>query len=144
MSLSVEIDIPGLNEHSALALDRKANTSGAPFVAPVRRSGSRFERRRSWVIDFVDLHDDPSVGSETLDHPDGWPRDKAVRVWLANAMRFLAAEVPERRFSFQAGWPEQLSSATADVSSDQFVELICSGDLKAGTRYVVEADAIAG
>jgi hypothetical protein len=96
------------------------------------------------VVDLVDLDDDPSVASETLDHPAGWPQDEAVRSWLENAVHFLATEVPGGRFSFQAGWPEQLLSAAVEVSADQLIGMIRRGDLHAGTRYVVDAAPIAG
>jgi hypothetical protein len=144
MSFSVVIDIPELTEQSALAMGRKANTAGAPFRVVAQRSGSLFRRRQSWAIGFVDLEDDPSVASETLDHPSGWPQDEAVRRWLENAMRFLVTEAPGGRLSFQAGWPEQISSSTAQASADQFVEMTRAGDLQAGVRYVIRKDTTAG
>ncbi len=68
-----------------------------------------------------DLRDDPSIGSETLDHPDAWPQDPRVRDWLARAMQFLGEHAPERRFVFQAGWNEQAPTGAVELGLEALV-----------------------
>ena len=133
MSLSVFIDLPGVTRARASELDRSADLAGIPlsFSLP-RREGDRVS------VEMVHLRDDPSIASETLDHSQGWPQDPSVRRWLQRAMEFLAANAPEHRFRFHAGWTEHEPTSEVELGFDEFLERIASGRLRAQDLYVVQ------
>jgi hypothetical protein len=88
---------------------------------------------------MTDLREEPSIASETLDHPDGWPDDMVVREWLQRAMRFLGENAPERHFTFHAGWPEQRATSIAQMDLESFLETIAAGGLQTNQRYEVRS-----
>jgi hypothetical protein len=83
------------------------------------------------------LREDPSLASETLDHPGGWPQDVATRQWLVRAMRFLGENAPERKFTFHAGWPEQRPTSTTEIELTTFLEIVAAGRMGADELYDV-------
>jgi hypothetical protein len=85
-----------------------------------------------------DLREDPSIASETIDYPEGWPQDAAVREWLERAASFLGDNAPEQRFTFQAGWGDNERPKTnGEIELAAFVEMIAAGQLRADRRYAV-------
>ena len=88
---------------------------------------------------MLDLRDDPSVASEALDHPEGWPQDRDVREWMRRAMTFLGENAPEGRFAFQAGWLDHQREFQAEVSLETFLDVIATGGLRADQEYRVRA-----
>jgi hypothetical protein len=138
MSLTISLRVPGLTEESAHSLSRAATLEGAPFTAVWSRGGHLPRPRAGrWTIAMHDLDSDPSVASETLDHPDGWPEAPSVRDWLARAFAFLVAQAPESRFSVSAGWGDHGSGERIAVSAEALLELVNAGRLRADVTYDV-------
>lgn len=137
MSLTVEIRLPGLTSGIAIELDREADLAGVPlqFVPP--KPATRWRRAREAHVSLEDLREDPSLASETLDHPDGYPQSPEVRAWLRRALFFLAEHAPERRFSFRAGWSDYPSRGTAAIEVNSFFELLERGALRSDATYDV-------
>ena len=137
MSLFIEIELPGLTREVAIDLDRRADLAGAPFSFVTPRAPTRWRAARRAYVGMEDLREDPSIGSETLDHPEGWPKDNHVRAWLEQAIRFLGTNAPEQRFTFHAGWPEHRATSTQTLDLADFLELIVSGRIRSAQRYDV-------
>jgi hypothetical protein len=138
MSCLIHISMPGLTCKAARELDRRAHVAGAPFqFKPPRRSGFLRRIDQPGVVVMKDLSEDPAIGSETLDHSDGWPQDGRVQDWLVRAMRFLGENAPEHRFIFQAGWNEHTPTGEVELDLEAFVASIRVGRLRVWDRYDV-------
>jgi hypothetical protein len=139
MSCTIVIRLPGLTRAVAEDLARRADLAGAPFAfIRVRRHGFLW-RHEDVVLSagLVDLADDPSIASESLDFEQGWPQDPDVREWLDRAMRFLGEHAPAGAFAFHAGWTEHQNPETVAIGLDAFLERIASGGLKSNELYDV-------
>jgi hypothetical protein len=139
MSMDVRISVPGLSREAAIALDRRADLTGAPIAFhPPRGEGVILKTSVGPLVELIDLREDPSIGSETLGFQDGWPHDPHVRAWFAGAMRFLGESAPEGRFAFQAGWSEHFPpERTVELSLAAFLDRIQAGGLRSRERYDV-------
>jgi hypothetical protein len=143
MSMDIQISLPGLTRELAIELDRRADLEGAAFrFHPSRRSGTFRKVDLGPAVELEDLRDDPSIGSESLDFAEGWPRDPAVREWLLQAMRFLGENAPEGRFAFQAGWIERVpAEVEVEVTLAAFLERIAAGRLRSRELYDVRVES---
>lgn len=140
MSNSIVIEMPGLTRAVAIDFDRRAQLAGAPFAFFPPRPGGWLAAERPARVVMEDLREDPSIASETLDHPDGWPQSDEVRQWLARAARFLGHGSPEQRFTLQAGWGDNERQAPdSEIELAAFVEMIAAGRLRADEQYAVHA-----
>lgn len=137
MSLTVKILLPGLTSAVATDLDRAADLADVPlhFVPP--KPATRWRRAREAHVSLEDLREEPSLASETLDHPDGYPQSAEVRTWLRRALFFLAEHAPAQRFSFRAGWSDYPSRGTTAIDVDSFFELLDRGALRSDATYDV-------
>jgi len=88
-----EIQVPGLTQEAARELDRRADLAGLPLLFIPPRPQTRWRAARRAHVEMTDLRDDPSVASEALDHPDGWPQDRDVRERMRRAIGENAPEV---------------------------------------------------
>lgn len=140
MSNSIEIEMPGVTRVAASELDRRADLAGMPFTFIPPRPAKRWASERPSRVVMEDLREDPSIASETLDHPEGWPEDAAVRQWLEQAARFLGDNAPEQRFSFRAGWGDnQRPTSDGETELADFLEMVAAGRLRADDRYTIRS-----
>jgi hypothetical protein len=108
-----------------------------PFRCAPGRDDGRWQPARDATIALVELSEDPSLASETIDHEHRWPQDPDVQEWLVRAACFLAEEAPERRFMFFSGWIEHHPATTVAMSLDAFLACIRSGTLPSDESYDV-------
>ena len=137
MSSSIEVTLPGLTREAAVELDRRADLAGLPLAFVPPRPAGRFRASRPALVELQDLREDPSIASETLDHPEGWPQDDSVREWLERAVRFLGECAPEDRFMFRAGWGDSPPGSTIDTNLTTFLAKISAGELRSDQLYDV-------
>ena len=138
MTCWITIELPGLTDELVVDLRRHADLAGAPFSF-VRSKHPGRKRGYSAHVLLDDLEEDPSIASETLDSPAGWPQPEDVRAWLARAMEFLGRWAPQQRFSFQAGWYDRSvpTVPTIEIDLAAFLSMISAGELVADQRYDV-------
>jgi hypothetical protein len=139
VSLTIDIELPGLTRDSAIALDRAADLAGTPLEFRGPRKGGRIRGPRPASVVMRDLRDDPSIASEALDHSEGWPQAQPVREWLIRVARFLAEHAPEGGFRFRAGWGDHQPSGVVELDIDAFLDAIAAGELQADRLYEVRA-----
>ena len=138
MTCFIRIELPGLNDDLAPALSRRADVAGVPLLfLPGQHPFTKRGRQPSVTLN--DLDEDPSIASETLDHPSGWPQSPEVRRWLTRTIEFLASSAPNQRFTFQAGWDDFAVPTVALIETElsEFIASISSGALIADQRYEV-------
>jgi hypothetical protein len=139
MSHETHLHVPGLTPEIAERIAHRADFAGAPIRCEPARDASRRHEARTAAIALVELSEDPSLASETIDHEHHWPQDPAVQEWLVRAARFLAEQAPERRFVFFSGWIEHHPTTTVAMSIDAFVTRIRAGSLRSDESYDVSA-----
>jgi hypothetical protein len=133
----VQVELSGLTDAAAEAIDAAAAAHDVPVRAWPGRRGGMLRRARRPSVEIVDRDADPSIASETLDNPDGWPRDAVVAALLREALAFVGAMAPEGRFMFQAGWGDRDVSERIELGLADLLGLLDSAALVADTCYEV-------
>ena len=85
------------------------------------------------------LDEDPSIASESLDYPEGWPANEEVRQWLVRAIGFLGRIAPDGHFTFRAGWHDTPPRTAPPTDLDTLLGRIARGELRADELYEVRA-----
>ena len=85
------------------------------------------------------LREDPSLASETLDHPGGWPENGEVCDWLLRAFAFLGEHAPEGRFAFRAGWGDNSRAGAVGLTLAELLRRVRAAELRADELYEVDA-----
>lgn len=130
MSLTITITSQ-LADQDGVALARAADLAGMPF---------RFEparRRQPGRILLLDLDQDPSIGSETLDNSAAWPQSEDVQAWLERALRWLGENVPDGAFILHAGWTEHNPVRREQLTLDELLDHVRGGLLSTTVEYEV-------